>query len=87
MSEAAADPTRDSDLCPISRTSPWVPQLDRYPLQPRDRRAGLVLIADDSSVFRELYAIYLDHLGFSVHTVADGEAAFPGAVEAQKPLQ
>ena len=46
-------------------------------------RAGLVLIVDDSHDARELYATYLDHVGFSVRVVADGEAALAAAVELQ----
>jgi len=42
-----------------------------------------VLIVDDSPDTRELYATYRDHAGFSVRTVADGEAALAAAVEMQ----
>jgi two-component system, cell cycle response regulator DivK len=84
VSGSASGPTRDNDPRRIGRASPWVPQLDRRaPSQPGDRRAGLVLIVDDSSDARELYAMYLDHVGFSVRTVADGEAALAAAVEMQ----
>jgi CheY-like chemotaxis protein len=40
-----------------------------------------VLIVDDSHDARELYAMYLNHVGYSVRAVADGEAAIDAAVE------
>ena len=48
-----------------------------------DRRAGVVLIVDDSLDARELYATYLDHVGYSVRVVADGHAAIAATVELQ----
>jgi len=39
-----------------------------------------VLIVDASHHARELYAMYLDHVGFSVRVVADGHAAVDAAV-------
>jgi two-component system cell cycle response regulator DivK len=41
----------------------------------RDGRAGVVLVADDSMDAREMYAMYLEHLGYGAYTAADGDAA------------
>jgi len=82
MSESASGPPRDHDPSGVWPANGWVLHLDRRaPSQPRDRRAGLVLIVDDTSDTRELYAFYLDHVGFSVSAVADGETAVAAAVE------
>jgi two-component system, cell cycle response regulator DivK len=48
---------------------------------PTARAHILVLIVDDSLDARELYATYLDHVGYSVRAVADGHAAIAAAVE------
>ena len=42
-----------------------------------------MLIVDDSHDARELYAMYFDHVGYSVRAVADGQAAIDAAVEMQ----
>jgi two-component system cell cycle response regulator DivK len=47
----------------------------------RARRAGVVLIVDDSRDVREMYATYLRHSGFSTHTAPDGRAAVDIAVQ------
>ena len=39
---------------------------------PQARRARLVLIADDTPDTRELYGLYLHHVGFNVELAADG---------------
>jgi CheY-like chemotaxis protein len=48
---------------------------------PGARRAGLVLIADDTRDARELYGLYLSHVGFAVHLVADGLEAVDAAMK------
>ena len=48
---------------------------------PLARRAGLVLIADDTRDARELYGLYLSHVGFAVHLVADGLEAVDAAMK------
>jgi two-component system cell cycle response regulator DivK len=80
MSDSAAARPRD-DEPPRTWRTPWVPEPAPKPLPPRSRRAGLVLIVDDSRDARELYGMYLHHVGFSVRAVADGEAAVAAAVE------
>jgi two-component system, cell cycle response regulator DivK len=45
------------------------------------RRAGSILIADDTFDTRELYSLDLTQRGFAVQTVADGEAAVQAAME------
>jgi two-component system, cell cycle response regulator DivK len=84
MTESAAARSRDDDprrIWPARRLTPQPERGDAAP--PRSRRAGVVLIVDDSPDARELYATYLDHAGFSVRAVADGEAALAAAVEMQ----
>jgi two-component system, cell cycle response regulator DivK len=49
--------------------------------QGRARRLGVVLIADDTADARDLYALYLTNLGFTVITVGDGEAAIEAALD------
>jgi two-component system cell cycle response regulator DivK len=44
------------------------------------RGAGLVLVVDDTSDTRELYALYFQSRGFSVITAADGEAGVETAL-------
>lgn len=41
----------------------------------RGRGVGLVLIADDTPDTRELYGLYLNHVGYAVELVGDGLAA------------
>jgi CheY-like chemotaxis protein len=48
---------------------------------PGAQRAGLVLIADDNRDARELYGLYLSHVGFSVELVADGLEAVNTAMK------
>ena len=79
MTESAAARSRDDDP---RRIRP--PQPERGATSPpRSRRAGVVLIVDDSTDARELYATYLNYAGFSVRAVADGQAALAAAVEIQ----
>ncbi len=67
------------------------PAANDVPSEPREadttaaraRGAGLVLIADDTFDTRELYDLYLTRCGFSVLTVADGEAAVQTALESR----
>jgi two-component system, cell cycle response regulator DivK len=47
------------------------------------RRAGLILIADDTFDTRELYGLYLTQCGFAVLTVTDGEEAVQAALESR----
>jgi CheY-like chemotaxis protein len=49
--------------------------------RPSARRAGLVLIADDTRDARELYGLYLSHQGFSVELASDGAAAVDAAIK------
>jgi CheY-like chemotaxis protein len=44
------------------------------------RRAGLVLIADDTHDIRELYGLHLTHGGFLVELASDGRAAVERAI-------
>ena len=86
MTESATARSRDDDSDPVRiwRAGFWGPQPERKETPPpRSRRAGLVLIVDDSHDARELYAIYLSHVGFSVRAVADGQAAIDAAVHLQ----
>ena len=84
MTESAAARSRDDDPQRIWGARRLTPQPERGATSPpRSRRAGVVLIVDDSSDARELYATYLDHVGFSVRAVADGQAALAAAVEMQ----
>ena len=46
-----------------------------------DRRAGVVLIVDDSIDAREMYSLYLRHCGFRTYTSPDGSAAIDMALE------
>ena len=55
---------------------------DRIPL-PQRRGTGLVLIADDTPDTRELYGLYLRHLGFNVELAADGLLAVDAAIRLQ----
>jgi two-component system, cell cycle response regulator DivK len=82
MTESASVRSPDDDPRRIWRAGFWGPQPERRETPPpRSRRAGLVLIVDDSADARELYAMYLNHVGFSVRAVADGQAAIDAAVE------
>jgi len=84
MTESASAGSPDGDPRRIWRAGFWGPQPERRTTpQPRSRRAGLVLIVDDSHDARELYAMYFDHVGYSVRAVADGQAAIDAAVEMQ----
>jgi two-component system cell cycle response regulator DivK len=47
------------------------------------RKAGLILIADDTFDTRELYGFYLTQCGFAVQTVTDGEEAVEAALESR----
>jgi two-component system, cell cycle response regulator DivK len=47
---------------------------------PRSRRAGVVLVADDSRDTRELYVLHLNYCGFTAYTAFDGISAIEMAV-------
>ena len=81
--ESSMAPKRDDD---------WASDLSssagRHQTRPRHenrspgaQRAGLVLIADDNRDARELYGLYLSHVGFSVELVADGLEAVNTAMK------
>ena len=53
---------------------------------PGARRAGLVLIADDTRDARELYGLYLRHVGFSVELVANGLEAVDAAMKLRRSI-
>ena len=53
------------------------------PALPRSRRPALVLIADDTRDARELYGLYLRHVGFSVELAVDGLTAVDAAIRLQ----
>ena len=59
------------------KASGWPPKTR----QPRARRAGLVLIADDTRDARELYGLYLSHQGFSIELASDGLNAVDLAIK------
>jgi CheY-like chemotaxis protein len=75
-----AAPKRDDDDRAL--TLRWRQALPRHRSpSSRGRRAGLVLIVDDSRDARELYAMYLTHCGFSAFTARDGSEAVDAAVQ------
>jgi len=45
----------------------------------RQRRAGVILVVDDTSDTRELYCLYLTSRGFKVPTASDGFSAIDAA--------
>jgi CheY-like chemotaxis protein len=84
MTDLAKAPSDEDDPQRIWGARRLTPQPERGATSPpRSHRAGVVLIVDDSSDARELYSTYLDHVGFSVRAVADGQAALDAAVEMQ----
>jgi CheY-like chemotaxis protein len=85
VTESGAARKRDDDwasnLSPSSGAHQGPLPNKRSP--PRARRAGLVLIADDTPDARELYGLYLSHVGFAVELVADGLEAVDAAMTLQ----
>ena len=90
VATASAQPSPDSQrrerYARARRVSrPPVPAAQPAPRVLRNRRrAGLVLIVDDSLHTRELYSEYLTHRGLGVLTAPDGEAGLALAL-ATKP--
>lgn len=83
VTDSGAARKRDDDRAPKSfPPSRWhqAPLPHKRP-QPRARRAGLVLIADDTRDSRELYGLYLSHQGFAVELASDGAAAVDAAIK------
>jgi two-component system, cell cycle response regulator DivK len=81
VTESGAERKRDNDRAPRP-FPPWRPHQSPLPhkrLQACARRAGLVLIADDTADTRELYALYLRHCGYSVEFANDGVSAVEAA--------
>jgi two-component system, cell cycle response regulator DivK len=82
VTESGAARKRDDDPAKSFPPSRWhqAPLPHKRP-QPRARRAGLVLIADDTRDSRELYGLYLSHQGFAVELASDGAAAVDAAIK------
>jgi two-component system, cell cycle response regulator DivK len=70
VSASPPQPANNDDLNPTGEAS-----------APRSRRAGVVLIVDDSRDARDIYAAYLNHRGFRTYTSPDGSAAIDMALE------
>ena len=83
MTEASAARKRDDDWASklLSSSAGHQGPLPHKRLPPRAGRAGLVLIADDNRDARELYGLYLRHVGFSVELVANGLEAVDAAMK------
>ena len=83
MTESSVEPKRDDDWASdlLSSAAPHRPRPRHETQSPRAQRAILVLIADDNRDARELYGLYLSHVGFSVELVADGLEAVDAAMK------
>jgi two-component system, cell cycle response regulator DivK len=83
VTESGAAQKRDDDRAPnLSPSSHWHQNpIPHKTHQSRARRAGLVLIADDTRDARELYGLYLSHQGFSVELASDGAVAVDAAIK------
>jgi two-component system, cell cycle response regulator DivK len=75
VSASPPQPANNDDLNPTGEAS-----------APRSRRAGVVLIVDDSRDARDIYAAYLNHRGFRTYTSPDGSAAIDMALEYRPDL-
>jgi CheY-like chemotaxis protein len=71
------DDDDDAQAPGFSKASRWPSKTPRS----RARRAGLVLIADDTRDARELYGLYLSHQGFSIELASDGLGAVDLAIK------
>lgn len=80
MTRSAAARKRETGAEPSRRSATPTPASHQAPA-PHARRAGFVLIADDTLDTRELYAFYLRHVGYRVELASDGAVAVDMAIQ------